>query len=235
MPVSELSKIKKELQSLSSQKQAKIAAWFFKTGPGDYGEGDQFIGIKVPVQRQAARRFKALPLKDVEKLLQSKIHEHRLTALFILDIQFREGALAEKKDTVNLYLRNLKHVNNWDLVDSSAPYLLGEYLQDKPREILYILATSKDLWQKRVAMLSTYAFIKKGDFTDALKIAEVLLKDSHDLIHKAVGWMLREVGNRDRKTEERFLRKHSKDMPRTMLRYAIEKFPKSLRESYMKK
>jgi len=225
--------IKKELKALADTKQAKILSRFFKTGIGDYGEGDKFLGIKVPAQRKVARRYKDMALKDVEKLLQSVYHEHRLTALFILIHQYDGGD--DRKKIVDIYRRNLKYVNNWDLVDLSAPKILGDYLVDRKRKPLYEYARSDDLWEKRVAILSTFTFIRNHEFEDALKISEILLKDKHDLIHKAVGWMLREIGNRDLEEEERFLKKHYKTMPRTMLRYAIEKFDTKKRAFYMKK
>jgi len=225
--------IKKELKELADTKQAIILSRFFKTGKGEYGEGDKFLGIKVPVQRKVARRYKDMPLKDVEKLLQSEYHEHRLTALFILIHQYDGGD--DRKKIVDIYRKNLKHVNNWDLVDLSAPKILGEYLFDKDRKPLYGYARSDDLWERRVAILSTFTFIRNHEFDDALNIAEILLDDKHDLIHKAVGWMLREVGNRDLEEEEKFLKKHYKTMPRTMLRYSIEKFDTKKKAFYMKK
>jgi len=225
--------IKKELKDLADTEQAKILSRFFKTGKGDYGEGDKFLGIKVPTSRKVARRYKDMPLDEVERLLQSDYHEHRLTALFILIHQYDGGD--DRKDIVDLYLRNLKYVNNWDLVDLSAPKILGDYLVDNDRKILYKLAKSKDLWERRVAILSTFTFIRNHDFADALKISEMLLNDNHDLIHKATGWMLREIGNRDQEEEEGFLKKYHKTMPRTMLRYSIEKFDAKKRAFYMKK
>lgn len=227
-----LSDLKKNLRSEAKPDQAKILQRFFKTGPGEYGEGDKFLGIKVPILRKLSRAYKTLPHSDLQKLLNSKIHEERMIALFILRIQYEKGQEQEK--CVNLYLKNTRFINNWDLVDTSAHYILGHWLLERDRKILYTFARSKNLWEKRIAILSCFAFIRKNDFQDALKIAEILLKDKHDLMHKAVGWMLREIGNRNRPTEEKFLQKHYKNMPRTMLRYAIEKFQEELRQAYLK-
>lgn len=211
--------LKRGLKKLADSDKAKILMRFFKTGKGEYGEGDKFIGIVVPEQRKIAKKYKELPLKEVEKLLQSSVHEHRLTALFMLINQFEKG---NKKEVYDLYYKNRKYVNNWDLVDSSAHKIMGEYLMDKKRDVLYKLAKSKSLWDRRIAMLSTFTFIKNNEFDDTLAIAEILVNDEHDLIHKAVGWMLREIGKRDPKPEIKFLRKHHKTMPRVMYRYAVE-------------
>ena len=231
----ELNKLKKELNSLANKKQALILQKFFKTGPGEYGEGDIFLGIKVPVQRQAAKKYSALSLKDLQVLLNSKIHEYRLTALIVLVNKYQKEENTGKEKIFNFYLKNYKNINNWDLVDLTAPKIVGDYLVNKPRDILYKLAQSNNLWKKRIAILSTYAFIRNNDFKDTLKISEILLNDEHDLIHKAVGWMLREVGKRDIMAEENFLNKYYKAMPRTMLRYAIERFSESKRKFYLKK
>ncbi|NIT03658.1 DNA alkylation repair protein [Candidatus Saccharibacteria bacterium] len=225
----------KELKRLGNPKKAKASAWFFKTGKGQYGEGDVFAGVTVPEQRKVAKQFKELPLKEIAKLLENKIHECRLTALFILVGKYNKADGKEKERLAKFYLSHLQYVNNWDLVDSSASYILGDYLQDKDKSILYKLARSANLWERRVAIIATAAFIKEGRYRDTLKIAKNLLKDEHDLIHKAVGWMLREVGNKSRSTEEKFLDKHASSMPRTMLRYAIEKFPKEKRAEYLSK
>ena len=230
-----LKQIVSEMQSLSSPQKAKILSGFFKTGKGHYGEGDVFLGIVVPLQRKVAAKYKALSLPEVRQLLCSKIHEHRLTALFILIHRFKKADERGKEDIVKLYLANTKNINNWDLVDLSAPNILGEYLLNKDRKLLYKLASSSLLWDKRIAMLATLSFIRKNDFKDALNIAELLLKDTHDLIHKAVGWMLREIGKRDLKAEEDFLKRHCRQMPRTMLRYAIEKLDDKKKKFYMKK
>ncbi|MBI4022699.1 DNA alkylation repair protein [Candidatus Berkelbacteria bacterium] len=252
--------VQRALQALASPERAISSAWFFKTGPGQYGEGDEFLGVAVPEQRKIARQFRELPLSQIARLLASKIHEHRLTALLILVDQFeramRDQLLGrtlrvEPRSIVEFYFEHLDRVNNWDLVDSSAPQILGTWLLvarpgDTPgvkgrytpgvkegRKILYKLARSKSLWDRRIATISTAAFIKQHDFSDTLKIAEMLVHDPHDLIQKAVGWMLREVGNRDQQVEEEFLDRYAAAMPRTMLRYAIEKFPHDSRTHYM--
>lgn len=230
--------IKKELGKLASLKQAQVLQRFFKTSPGEYGEGDIFLGIKVPVQRQVVKKYyKDLSLSEIHKLLRTKVHEYRLVALLILVAKFNVENIsaAEKKKIYDLYLKNTAYVNNWDLVDLSAPNIVGVYLLDKPRAVLYKLVKSKDLWERRIAILATFTFIRNNDFKDTLRIAKILLQDEHDLIHKAVGWMLREVGKRDQETEEKFLRKHYRAMPRTMLRYAIEKFEEAKRLAYLKK
>jgi len=226
-----LNEFKKDMNKLKNPKKAKLLSGFFKTGKGEYGEGDVFLGIMVPQQREVSKKHRYLSLNDLQVLLNSKIHEYRLTALFILIYQYQKAG--NKKAIVNFYLKNTKNINNWDLVDLSAPRILGDYLISKDRKILYKLAKGH-LWDKRIAILATFAFIAKKDFNDSLRIAEILLKDKHDLIHKAVGWMLREIGKRDRITEEKFLKKHCKNMPRTMLRYAIEKFDEKKRGFYLK-
>ncbi len=226
--------LKKELRSKATLKRAKILQRFFKTGPGEYGEGDIFLGIKVPDSRTIVKKYSDIDFKEVEKLLHSKIHEERSVALGILIQKFQKGDEKQKEKVFKLYLKNTKNVNNWDLVDSSADKIVGEYLMDKPKNILYKLAKSKNLWERRIAIMSTFQFIKKNKFKETLKISEMLLSDSHDLIHKAVGWMLREAGKRSLATEERFLKKHYQKMPRTMLRYAIERFPERKRQAYLK-
>lgn len=222
-----------DLKKSASEKRKKASMWFFKTGRGEYGEGDEFIGVSVPDQRKVAKKYKNLELPELKKLLGSKIHEHRLTALFILSDLVRVKKPKNLEMIKDFYLKNLKAVNNWDLVDSSAPYILGQYLVDKPRDILYKLASSKDLWEKRVSVISTAWLIKLGQFDDTIRISEMLITDQNDLIQKAVGWMLREIGKKSRRTEEKFLDKYAGVMPRTMLRYAVEKFPKNLKEKYM--
>lgn len=223
------------LRQKASARQAAIAKRFFKTGAGEYGADDIFLGVKVPVQRQIARQFKDLPLAEITKLLHSKNHECRLTALFILVSQYQQSDAITKAKIARLYLGNIKWVNNWDLVDSSAPYILGDYLRLRSRQVLYKLARSQNLWERRVAILATQNFIRHGEFADTLKIAGMLIVDEHDLIHKAVGWMLREIGNCDLAASEQFLKKFYRIMPRTMLRYAIEKYPPKKREYYLKK
>jgi len=226
--------IRAELKKISDPETARVLRGFFKTGPGEYGEGDVFIGIKVPPLRKISRRERALPLGDTVKLLQSKIHEERLLSLFILVEKFERGDATEQKRIYQLYLKNKKHINNWDLIDLSARQIVGGYLMQRDRSILTRLAVSKSIWDRRIAMLACYAFIVEKDFDSAIEIATILLSDEHDLIQKAVGWMLREIGNRDLRTEEQFLKTKYKMMPRTMLRYAIEKFPEKKRQAYLK-
>jgi len=226
-----LSFLRKELKAKASPKKAKLLQRYFKTGPGEYAEGDVFLGVVVPELRKIAKKYAAFELADALKLLHSKIHEERLIALLMMVDKFQ--AEEEQERIYNLYLQNTKYINNWDLVDLSSHEIVGEYLKDKPRDVLYKLAKSKNIWEKRIAVLATFNFIKDNEFAESLKIAKILLNDEHDLIHKAVGWMLREVGKRDLKTEEEFLKKHCKKMPRTMLRYAIEKFPERKRKRYL--
>lgn len=231
-----LKEIKSNLKHASTPGKAKDLMRFFKTGPGDYGEGDLFIGITVPEQRKVARHhYKNITFPDLEKLLQDPCHEYRLTALFMLRLRYEKAdSAAEREESVQLYLHNLDYVNNWDLVDSSAPYILGPHLYGKDPALLYELVESGELWRQRVAVLTTAYFIKQGSFDQTLTLAELLLSHPHDLIHKAVGWMLREVGKRDLECELEFLKKHHRRMPRTMLRYAIEKFEPELREKILK-
>lgn len=231
-----MNSISKELHNMATPEKALQAGRFFKTGKGEYSEGDKFLGLTVPEQRIIAKKFKDADVKILEQLLKSQYHEERLTALLILTIQFEKAGEAEQKNLYDFYFKNLQYVNNWDLIDGSAPKIVGQYLLNKPteRKILYELAVSKSLWEKRIAILSTYTFIKNRQFEDCLKISEILLKDNHDLIHKAVGWMLRELGKMDQKTEEVFLKKHLHNMPRTMLRYAIERFDEPKRLEYLR-
>ena len=207
---------------------------FFKTGKGEYGEGDIFAGLKVPVSRKIANQFKDLTFADLQKIIKSKIHEERLIALFILTAKFKKGDENEREKIFNFYLENIKYVNNWDLIDLSAEKIIGAYLLDKDTDLLFKLAKSDNVWKRRIAIMSTFDFIKAHQFGATLKISEILLKDKHDLIHKAVGWMLREIGKRDIHAEEIFLQKYFHIMPRTMLRYAIEKFPEKKRLDYLK-
>lgn len=229
----DLKRLRKEFAKLADKKYAENLQRFFKTFKGQYGEGDIFLGIKVPAQRIMAKKYESLDFKDLERLLESKIHEHRLTALLILIRQYEKAAFSGKKKIAEFYLKNTENINNWDLVDLSCVNILGDYLLDKPRKILYKLAKSKNLWEKRISIISTLAFIKNKDFGDALKIAEILMNHRHDLIHKAAGWMLREIGKRDLKILENFLLKHCKIMPRVMLRYAIEKLDDKKRKNYL--
>ena len=224
----------KELKKFSSKDKAKVLQGFFKTKKGEYGEGDVFIGITVPNQRKVAKNHKDLKRKDIKLLLESKIHEHRLTGLLILLDQYKKGSEKDQKSIYSFYLKNTKYINNWDLVDLTAPNIIGKYLLNKPRDILYKLAESKSLWERRISMLACFTFIRNQEIKDTLKIAQILLKDEHDLIHKAVGWMLRELGKRvDQGIEEKFLKKYYKIMPRTMLRYAIERFEEFRRKKYL--
>jgi len=225
--------VKKELDLLKNPKQAQLLRRFFKTGKGEYGEGDIFLGIKVPLQRKVARAFLSLSVGEVEKLLKSSVHEHRLTALLIWTYQYPHADDKTQKRIYSSYIRHTKYINNWDLVDVTAPRIVGIHLLSRSRAQLYAFAKSKDLWKKRIAIISTFAFIRHKEYGDTMRIARMLLHDHHDLIHKAAGWMLREVGNQNRKLEIDFLNKHASHMPRTMLRYAIEKFPKSLQHAYL--
>jgi 3-methyladenine DNA glycosylase AlkD len=227
-------KIQSRLRGLAKKENAEVAQRFFKTGPGEYGEGDKFLGIRVPVLRKLAKEYQAVSVGEAEKLLKSPIHEERLLALFILIRIYSKGAESVKKRIYDLYLDNTKFINNWDLVDASAEHLVGDFLLDKGKRPLYGLAKSKILWERRIAIMATFCFIKRRQYSDTLRISEVLLHDKEDLIHKAVGWMLREVGKRNLPLEEEFLKAHYKDMPRIMLRYAIERFPESRRQRYLK-
>jgi 3-methyladenine DNA glycosylase AlkD len=230
-----LDQIKREMSQLSDPDRAKNLSWFFKTGKGQYGEGDVFLGIPVPEQRKVAKKYTDLSLGDLQELLDSKIHENRFTALLILISKYRKAEESCKKEIFDFYLKNTENVNNWDLVDLSAPRIVGDYLLSKERSVLYKLAKSKSLWERRISILSTFTFIGNNDFEDALNISELLLHDEHDLIHKAVGWALREIGKKDQNVEERFLAKHYFYMPRIMLRYAIEKFDENKRKKYLNK
>ena len=226
--------IAERLLALGNEEHAASSKRFFKTGPGQYGEGDVFIGIKVPVLRKLAKEYRDLSLKDIQVILRSKLHEQRLLALLVMVGQFEKGDANKRKSIYQLYLKNTGFINSWDLVDTSAHYIVGPYLSDKSRAPLYKLAQSESLWERRIAIMSTFDYIKKDDFFVTLKIAKILLNDPEDLIHKAVGWMLREIGKRRLKEEEDFLKRHYRNMPRTMLRYAIEKFPESKRKRYLK-
>ncbi|MEJ2066560.1 MAG: DNA alkylation repair protein [Deltaproteobacteria bacterium] len=226
--------IRARLRKLGDKERAKNSQWFFKTGPGEYGEGDRFLGIKVPELRKLAKEYQATPLAETTQLLRSPIHEERLLALLLLVRAFAKGDERFKEKIYHLYLDNTQCINNWDLVDLSAVYIVGAFLMEKSKKPLYALAKSNNLWERRIAIIATFYFIKEGEFTEAMKIARMLLFDKEDLIHKAVGWMLREVGKRHLATEERFLKEHNKKMPRTMLRYAIERFPEQKRKRYLK-
>lgn len=227
--------VRKELHKYANKEKAKVLQRFFKTGPGEYAEGDIFLGVMVPFTRKVVEQFSDLPLKDTIKLLRSKIHEERLLALLILVHQFNKAGAEQKEKIYRAYLANTAFINNWDLVDLSAPNIVGGFLIDKDRQLLYKLAKSPLLWERRIAILSTFTFIRRKDFKDALCIVKFLLADKEDLIHKACGWMLRELGKRDMGAEERFLLKYSRCMPRTMLRYAIERFPEQKRKLFLNK
>jgi len=221
------------LLALANPNKAEFLTGFFKTGKGQYAEGDRFLGIMVPAIRQLARQFRQLGLTDCERLLQSAYNDERLLALLILVEQYRKGDAGIKNRVYQVYLNNRHRVNNWNLVDSSAHYIVGAHLLQQDRSLLYQLAQSRSLWERRIAVLATLAFIRAGDFADTLKLTEQLLGDEHDLMHKACGWMLREVGKRNQSVLEGFLRQHNAVMPRTMLRYAIERFAPSKRTGYL--
>jgi 3-methyladenine DNA glycosylase AlkD len=226
-------RMRAELRALGNEDIAVHSAGFFKAGMGEYGEGDQFLGIRVPILRQQVRRFREAPERSVLAMLKSKYHEERLLAVLLLVEQYKRGDAAARARIYYLYLANRRYVNNWDIVDSSAHLIVGPQLQDGDRRVLFELAASDVLWDRRIAMMATLHYIRQRDFVDALALAELLLEDDEDLIHKAVGWMLREIGNRDRAAEEAFLGAHYTRMPRTMLRYAIEKFPERRRRAYL--
>ena len=226
--------IEKRLKQLANRETAEIQQKFFKTGPGEYGEGDIFIGVRVPDLRKLAKEFQDLTFSEVRALLASSIHEERLLGLLILVRKYASSDEITKKKIYELYLENTPFINSWDLVDGSAHHIVGAFLMDKNKASLYRLAKSENLWERRIAIISTFHFIKHDQYQETLKIAKILLTDPEDLIHKAVGWMLREIGKRDGVTEETFLKKHYMKMPRTMLRYAIEKFPEPKRQKYLK-
>ncbi len=225
--------ISKILRGLADPSIAKHSLRFFKTGKGEYGEGDRFLGIRVPVIRKEVKKIKGISLSEIQQLLHSHFHEERLCALFLLIQRFNKSNKKDQKRIYELYLNNTACINNWDLVDSSAYQLVGVYLQDKNKQPLYDLAKSDNLWERRIAIIATFHLIKLSRFHDALEISNLLLHDKEDLIHKAVGWMLREIGKRNIAVEQAFLKKHCKKMPRTMLRYAIEKFPEQERKKYL--
>ena len=221
------------LAQLANPEDAQFLKRFFKTGPGQYGAGDVFLGIRVPATRTLVRRFRDLPLAEVIKLLHAAEHEARLLALLIMVDQYKRGSADQRIALFDAYLANTRYVNNWDLVDSSAHFIVGAQLQTGDRDLLDRLARSPLIWERRIAMVATFHFIRQSDFGDALRIAEILLDDSEDLMHKAVGWMLREVGKKDRAALDRFLHTHHKALPRTALRYAIEKHPEHERKAWL--
>ena len=229
-----LGRLKKELLKAKDNKKAKFLAGFFKTGKGQYAEGDLFLGLTVPRQREIAKKYPDLSLSQIQQLLNSKYHEFRLCALLILISKYNKSDEKTKAKIVTFYLKNTKRINNWDLVDLSAEYILGSYLLERDKSVLYKLAKSQNLWERRIAIIATFFFIRKDQFTDTFKIAQILLGDKHDFIHKAVGWMLREVGKRNEVLLIKFLDKFKGKMPRTALRYAIERFNQQKRLSYLK-
>ena len=231
-----LQSFKSTLLSYADEKRANDLARFFQTHPGGYGEGDTFLGVKVPDQRAVSKQFyKELNLEEIALLLNENIHEHRLTAVFMLVLKYEKAKTeGEKQAVVDCYLENVSGVNNWDIIDSSCHKILGPWLIDKDKRLLYEFAASGDLWLQRISVITTMHFISKRKYDDALRLAEILLHHPHDLIHKAVGWMLREIGNRDYDVEYNFLLKHYRQMPRTMLRYAIEKFDEDVRQGFLK-
>ncbi len=228
-----LTELRDDLRKEANREQAVNLQRFFKTGKGEYGEGDIFYGIKVPIQRRIAKLYRDISLSDLQKLLNSSIHEERLVSLFILVDQYNEGDENQKDKIFCFYLKNTKKINNWDLVDLSAPKIVGRHLFNRDKSILFKLAVSSLLWEKRIAILSTMYFIKYLHYDTTFRLAEIMMNDDHDLIHKGIGWMLREVGNKSLSEEEKFLKKYYKHMPRTMLRYAIEKFPEGKRKAYL--
>ncbi len=226
--------IRTRLEELTNPEAALFAQRFFKTGPGEYGEGDLFRGIRVPVLRKLCGMLDDMPLSEVSGLLESAFHEDRLLALLIYMRRFARGDERYRERIYKLYLASTRFINNWDLVDISAPHIVGRFLRDRPRTVLYQLAGSESLWERRIAVTATFSFIRQGEFADILALAEKLLQDREELMHKATGWMLREVGKRNQVVLENFLLQHYRQMPRIMLRYAIERFPEERRQLYMK-
>jgi len=229
-----LEELKGELDKHKNPKRAEHDSRYFKTEPGEYGEGRISFGIKTEIIRDLAKKYAGLPMRGVQELLSSGISDYQSTALRVLIHKFRKADEQDRGDIFNFYIRNIRNINNWDLVDISAPHIVGVFLEDKKKNKLYELAQSKNMWEKRIAIISTFAFIKKDEFVDALRISEILLNDSHDLIHKAIGWMLREIGKRNEKILEDFLKNHYSQIPRTTLRYAIEKFEEDKRKKYLR-
>lgn len=230
-------KIIQAIMAASSRnpEEVRFLGHFFRTGPGQYGEGDQFIGVRVPRLRSICKPYRQLPPSEIEALLESPIHEIRLAGAIIMAEQAKRGDGTTKKALYDLYLRRTDRINNWDIVDSSCRDVVGGYLMGKPRNILYELARSKNIWERRIAIVSTWEFIRHGELDDTFAIAALLLGDRQDLIHKAVGWMLREAGKRDEAELRRFLDAHAKSMPRTALRYSLERLDSESRAIYMKK
>jgi 3-methyladenine DNA glycosylase AlkD len=228
-------KIFKEIHSHKDKNRAKSSIWYFKTGKGEYGEGDKFLGLTMGQQRKIAKSFLDIDFDDVKILLDSVYHEERMIGLLILVYKYKNAEEKLKKKIFDFYIKNRKMVNNWDLVDVTTPNIIGDYLKDKDKKLLYIFSKSKNIWEKRMSILATFPLIKDGKFEDSFKISKILLFDEHDLIHKAVGWMLREVGKKNIKELRKFLDLNKSKMPRTMLCYSIERFPENLRLRYLKK
>lgn len=230
-----LKQLQKDLRKLENLEKAKFLAGYFKTRKGEYGEGDIFLGLKVPQTRAVAYKYLHNPFADLKSLIKSKIHEERQALLMILGRKFKKASDSEQKQIYEFYLANTKYINNWDLIDGSSELIVGAYLENSDKNILTKLAKSWSIWERRIAVLATFHYIKQGKFGETLRLAKILIDDRHDLIQKAVGWMLREIGNRDQKVEEEFLKKYYKIMPRTILRYAIEKFSEDKRKFYLNK
>lgn len=227
--------ILQELKSIANPEKARFLQGFFKTGPGQYAEGDVFLGIVTPLTRNIARVNRETPLGELQLLMESPYHEARLCALVIVTLQYKKADEKKRKELFDFYLNNTSRINNWDLVDITCPHVVGMYLLDKDRSVLYELAKSTLLWEQRIAMISTVTFIRKGDFIDAFTLIERLKTHKHDLMHKAVGWMLREIGKKDREALTAYLEAHATELPRTALRYAIEHYPEDQRQSFLKK
>ena len=230
-----VTKLQKEIRKVKDPARAKSSLWFFKTGKGEYGEGDKFLGLKMGEQRIIAKQFIDLELNELVPLLKSEWHEERMVAFLILTYKYPKADAKEQKKIYNFYIKHRRAANNWDLIDVTVPRVIGAYLKDRDKGVLYKYALSNNLWERRIAVLATFPLIPLSRFDDSLKIAKILLNDEHDLIHKAVGWMLREIGKRNQVVLENFLKKHYKNMPRTMLRYAIERLEEPLRLKYLKK
>lgn len=229
-----LRQLKKQIKALADPDQAAQLQRFFKTGPGGYGEGDRFLGLRMPQLRKLIRGHLEMPLKEVAQLLHSPIHEHRMAALLILTHRYSKAPMEQQVEIYRFYMGNTGWINNWDLVDVTVPHIVGAHLMTRSRKVLYRLAKSENLWERRISIIATLHFIRQEQFEETLNIAALLLDDGHDLIHKAVGWMLREVGKRDLKAMEDFLLPRYQRMPRTMLRFAIEKLPEPRRRAYLK-
>jgi 3-methyladenine DNA glycosylase AlkD len=235
MPTASIVKLRRAIWQLADPETAQLLQRFFKTGEGEYGAGDRFLGIRVPALRRLARTYWTLPLASTLELLRSPWHEERLLALLLFVEQYRRGDQLQREEIFQVYLAHTRFINNWDLVDASAEHIVGEHLDPDQTGVLEKLACFGSTWERRIAVLATFYWVKRGEFRPTLRIAERLVSDSHDLIHKAVGWMLREIGKRDREQEECFLRRHYRAMPRTMLRYAIERFPEHRRRQYLRR